>query len=160
GLPTATTRSPTRSASDSPTRAVRSEMPSASTASAARSSAGARRTTRALRRRPPATVTSAVAPGTPGGLVVTRPSRAQVTPEPAEPREPRTSTTLRASSLVSSASAPEICAALLATSRTMGVTPFSVGAWGGDHVDVDQGATAYQLDWCWLAHRGGAKGHL
>src|SRR5436190_551507 len=40
-----------------------------------------------------------------------RPGRSQITPEPALPREPRTSTTLRATSRLSSATASETSAA-------------------------------------------------
>ena len=121
---------------DQVAHAQRSESPirargarSASTSSAARSSSGARRTTSAEQASP-------VRRDDLGGLrgvhdVVIgqdQPGRSQITPEPALPREPRTSTTLRATSRLSSATASETSAARASSRQSREVHQFGRSA--------------------------------
>src|SRR3989440_7407788 len=129
-----------------------------STGRGARSSAGARRPTRALRRRPPATVSSASWPGTTWWLVMTSPGSSQMTPEPALPIEPRTSTTLRATSRASSPRALGSSAKGLIPSSVIG--SLLVGARRGHDLDFAQIATANEAYGGGGVNRLGSEGHL
>src|SRR5216684_4059319 len=73
------------------------------------------------------------------------PGRSQITPEPELPIEPRTSTTLRATSRASSPNASEICVARASTSSV--IAPESlVGPRGGRDGDFAQVAAADDFD--------------
>src|SRR6516225_84591 len=89
------------------------------------------------------------------------PGLSQTTPEPALPREPRTRTTPRATSLVSWPRASEICAAPATTSRTMwGANSSSVGARGRDQGDFVRLAAANDANGRRRSDGRGAKRHL
>src|SRR6266851_4355715 len=89
------------------------------------------------------------------------PGRSQITPEPELPIEPRTSTTLRATSRASSPNASEICVARASTSSVM-ARPLStlVGPRCGRDGDVAQVATADELDTSKCVDRLGTECHL
>src|SRR5260370_18016883 len=73
------------------------------------------------------------------------PGRSQITPDPELPIDPRTSTTLRATSRVSSPNASEICVARASTSSV--IAPQSLaGPRGGGDRDFAQVAAADEFD--------------
>src|SRR3979411_1941273 len=90
-----------------------------------------------------------------------RPGRSQITPEPELPIEPRTSTTLRATSRASSPNASEICVARASTSSVM-TRPLStlVGPRSGADEDLAQVAAADELDGSRCIYRLGTECHL
>src|SRR5712691_4928674 len=87
------------------------------------------------------------------------PGRSRITPEPELPIEPRTSTTLRATSRASSPNASEICVARASTSSVMALAS-SVGPWSGRDGDVAQVATPDELDTSRCVDRLGTECHL
>src|SRR5216684_1195518 len=92
---------------------------------------------------------------------MTRPGRSQITPEPALPIEPRTSTTLRAISRASSANAVEICSAPMSTSASVVMLVSTlVRPRGRDDGNLAQIAATNQLDRGRSADRVWAEGHL
>src|SRR5256712_1024475 len=105
GLPTASTRSPTRKLSESPTSAA--DRPSASTASAARSCSGSHASPRASMARPPGSTTAA-RPRATCAFVTISPLEIQITPDPALALDPWTWTVMRLSRPVIAVRSPSI----------------------------------------------------
>src|SRR3989475_6292133 len=105
GLPTASTRSPTRKLSESPTSAA--DRPSASTASAARSCSGSHASPRASMARPPGSTTAA-RPRATCAFVTISPLEIQITPDPAPALDPWTWTVMRLSRPVIAVRSPSI----------------------------------------------------
>src|SRR2546427_4163070 len=110
GLPTATTRSPTRKRSESPTSAA--DRPSASSASAARSYSGSHASPRASMARPPGSTTAAVSLAT-CAFVTISPLEIQITPDPVPPLDPWTWTVMRLSRSVTAVRSPSIAGGLV-----------------------------------------------